>query len=212
MTTQDMLWLVVVWTTGLVVVAYFVSSAAFYRRKAAEYRRVARLERTRSVWAHARLALFDLVRHGKLDPRSATFREFYELQTVILRSPDQYEEIAMELNDKDMVSSRPGRKAPWRSEIRDWPPGMGEVLQYMIDGFEALQKCQPTGKDQVFILDENRVPSHVAQLATTHALPVITVSVQGIFSEAKNRMTAVRRTIPSKDDHSNNDFRFAAQA
>src|SRR5690349_2065019 len=61
---------------------YLIASTVFYQRRAREYARIARLERTRNAWARARLELFNLVRTGKLGSGSETFSSFYALQTM----------------------------------------------------------------------------------------------------------------------------------
>lgn len=134
--------------SALIAIAYFAVSALFLTRRKRWYEREARLERTRSYWAQARFHLFNLVRAEKLNPRSATFTEFYQLQTQILRHPEAYEFISMQLQHGGLVGDHEGEQEPaWLRERHSWPKEMSVVLHTMYQGLAALAACyRPEGE------------------------------------------------------------------
>lgn len=117
--------------------AYFVITGALTYRSGSHFKRIARTEQTRTCWAEARNLLVLLMREGKLDPRSETFRTFYGVTTFVLRRPDQYEEIAAALAKAFLVMEK-GKERKWRHEMRAWPEEMTVVLGCINAGVDSL--------------------------------------------------------------------------
>lgn len=122
---------------AIAVVAYFLLTGAFIYRSGSRFKRIALTEQTRTCWAEARNLLVILMRDGKLDPRSETFRTFYGVTTFVLRRPDQYEEIAAALAKAFLVMER-GKERKWRHEMKAWPEEMTVVLGCINGGVDSL--------------------------------------------------------------------------
>jgi len=127
---------ILIFTSASLAVYLFISGW-LDRRLARRLELAAQTERTRGVWAQAREALFALVRDGKLDIRSETFRVFYGLQTFIMRRPDAYEEFSRKLA-RGFLAGPKKADPPWTKEQSQWPEGMTRVLELMTEGFKML--------------------------------------------------------------------------
>jgi hypothetical protein len=132
---------------GLVLI-FTVATAILDRRRAARFNRIRHTEKTRAEWAEARELLFDLVRAGKLDPRSETVRSLYGVQTFVLRRPDAYQQIARQLQ-KGLLTADDSPEPAWVSERDTWPAGMASVFKKMASGTRMLAFGYPGFLGQV---------------------------------------------------------------
>lgn len=122
---------------SLLLIVYLSITSWPVARRRRRYRSLARAEAARSYWGEAREELFNLVRDGKLDIRSETFRSFNAVQTFMLRRPDAYGDIAQQL--LDMITVKPsGGQPKWAGEIHDWPDEMTQILEKMGKGIGVI--------------------------------------------------------------------------
>jgi len=128
----------VVFLIAILLAVYLFAGIWFASARARKYEQIAHVEATRSAWAEARGCLFELVRVGKLSPHSRTFQTLYRVQTFILRRPDAYDEISVQL--REAMLAQPGHKPPhWvEEEQASWPNELGEVLTKMGAGIGLL--------------------------------------------------------------------------
>jgi hypothetical protein len=178
-----------------IVAVYLTATAIFYLRRAKWYEHAAQRERTRSHWAEARIRLFDLVRRGKLTPKSQTFREFYSLQTYILRSPDDYQMISRHLQESLLVGGAV-QDPLWLAELPSWPAEMAIVLRHMGEGIAELAACyNPTSKLSKTI---QRTAREFPLGTSTHTYSH-PKRVRVILTEAGARVGELEKTAASKD-------------
>jgi len=180
-----------------VVTIYLTATAVFYLRRARWYEHAAQRERTRSHWAEARIRLFDLVRREKLNPRSDTFREFYSLQTFILRSPDDYEMISRHLQESLRVGGTVQDEDPtWLTESPNWPVEMAVVLRHMREGIAELAACyNPRSKLSREIQKQAReFPVENSRRKRSHP-----IRVRVILTQAGERVGELEKTAAAKD-------------
>src|SRR4051794_11049406 len=85
-----------------------LATVTVIKRSRTRWQHFIRVELTRQHFADARERLFNLVRAGKLDSRSQTFRAFYQIQTYILRRPDKYTEVRDVLRTSFILAIREG--------------------------------------------------------------------------------------------------------
>lgn len=133
MTVQELLVYV-----GMLSILYLVVTTIPGRRRLVRWKREARREETRTIWAEARAQLFDLVRAGEISPQSETFRAFYHIQTFVLRRPDAYEEVAEEIASSLLAKSPRANAPPWVDEVGGWPRQMDDVVQKTAVGIGHL--------------------------------------------------------------------------
>lgn len=118
-------------------VAYLLITGVSSYRSGTYFKRIACTEQTRTCWAEARNLLVLLMRDGRLDPRSETFRTFYGVTTFVLRRPDEYEQIAAALAKAFLVLEK-GQERKWRHEMKAWPEEMTAVLGFINAGVASL--------------------------------------------------------------------------
>lgn len=93
-----------------------------------EYRHLHRVEVTQRFFGEARDALLSLVRTGKLDDKSATFRTLYHIDTYILRHPDAYPQISTVLQMALFDNNTHSASSAFVAESRQWTPEIRHVV------------------------------------------------------------------------------------
>lgn len=158
---------------------YLLATAVFFTKRARWYRREARLERTRSLWGEARRELFDLVRQEKLSPHSNTFIAFYEVQTEILRRPQEYEFISRQLQEGGLAPSAELPMPTWWQERAQWPQEFSSVLHKMNEGIASIVACYRPNSEVSRLLQQRfrGLPTDitVTRSSQNRATPVRTV-------------------------------------
>jgi hypothetical protein len=172
----------------MLVAVYLLAGIWRAGRRARKYERIAHTEQTRSAWAEARAYLLDLVRQGKLSPRSLTFRTLYQVQTFILRRPDAYGEIAVHL--RDAILTGPGEPPPWLEERQSWPKEVNEVFRRMAQGTSLLIFGYPRW-GRVF---------QVAKLLGRLLVPAVAGTIRQWALTAVRKMGATLRALRVESD------------
>lgn len=179
----------------MIVLVYLAGTALFFVHRARWYEQAAQRERTRSHWAEARIRLFDLVRKEKLNPKSQTFREFYALQTYILRSPDDYDMISRHLQESLLVGATVQEPA-WLAESSSWPGEMALVLRHMREGLAELAACYNPRSARSKAIQRQARELDLENSARTYPHPK---RVRVILIEAGERVGELEKTAASKD-------------
>jgi hypothetical protein len=138
-------------TIGLVAVFYLLITSIPTARRVRNLRRRIRVERTRSYWGEARVLMYKLAREGKISVHSQTFQSFVEMQTFVLRRPEEYEKISEVLFRQFMHPSTSPGVPVWRQEVPAWPAEMQEVTRNMAHGTQQLLWSRGRGRMIMFV-------------------------------------------------------------
>lgn len=183
---------------------YLLATAWQTRRRAARYSRLCHTEQVRSVWAEAREDLFDLVRDEKLNPRSATFRVLFGLQTFVVRRPNAYEEIADMLQRQ--TSTRPAsEEASWLQERPIWPTEMAAIMAKMARGTEMLALGYPGLPGKLLRFLWTRMPGVAAQLARRYLHQIVALSKTSEAVRVERNLMAARYRLDELSRHRQSD-------
>lgn len=115
----------------LIFCLYQVAAIIANRRIISYYRQIRLKAETQRAFGIVRQDLFRLVAEGKMSPESFTFGKLYFLATRVMRSPDQYNEIAKLVADALVCDpKREHRNGVSRlmAERLSWPEEMKSIL------------------------------------------------------------------------------------
>ena len=115
--------IMLLWTLREVI----VGSLVWRRRR--RIRQSIRVECTQRHFAEARNEIMRLARTGKVDMNSVTFGSLYSINTMIMRRPDQYQEISTWLMAMFLNPDRPERNELLVEESRHWTGEIKEVVR-----------------------------------------------------------------------------------
>lgn len=109
-------------------------------RRGNRWAHAARVEDTRRHFAKVRSDLLALAASGDIDSRSALFRFVYSTSTYVMRRPDQYDMISLNLLEaaKNLDGDELDRPTPIRKEVANISPAARQVVVDTISGIAML--------------------------------------------------------------------------
>lgn len=131
-------------TISLIIIVMFCTGVviwigAFWLQiKSRKISRRLRVEVTQRRFAEARKSLLDSVVKGELDPHSATFRRLYYLNTVVMRRPDQYDEISRVMKTFIAGGKKGEMPKSIKAESKNWTPGVKMAIVATSDAMKQL--------------------------------------------------------------------------